>query len=393
MVKRVILVLLDGVGCGELPDASKYGDKGSNTLGNLANEIGGLNLPNLASLGIGNIIKVKGVPAAKSPLASYGKAAELSAGKDSTTGHWELMGLILKKPFPTFPNGFPEVMIRQFQSAIPQRGTLGGWPASGTQIIEELGEKHIRTGYPIIYTSADSVFQIAAHKDVITLTELYKLCETARKLFPDIGRVIARPFTGKPGAFKRTPERKDFSLPPPDLTLLDLLTNKRLPVVTVGKIDYIFANRGITTTIHMKDNHDVMNKILRVMDESKQGLIFANLVDFDMIWGHRNDKEGFAKGLEEFDKWLPNLLEKLTPDDILFITADHGNDPTTPSTDHSREYIPILVYNPGRGGACPCPGVNLSIRESFSDVGATIGEYFGIRLKNGKSFLTKILKA
>ncbi|MCK4353288.1 phosphopentomutase [candidate division WOR-3 bacterium] len=385
-MKRVIITLLDGVGCGELPDAEKYGDKGSNTLGNLSRELGGLKLPNLETLGLGNIIPIKGVSPTKSPRASYGKAAELSPGKDSTTGHWEIMGLIVNKPFPTYPEGFSKTMLEKFQSAI-NRPALGGWPASGTQIIEELGKEHLKTKYPIVYTSADSVFQIAAHKDVIPLQELYKMCETARKLFPSLGRIIARPFIGKPGNFKRTPERKDFSIPPPDLTLLDLLKNKNLPVITIGKIDYLFAERGITQIIHTKNNNDGMEKILEVMDQIKNGLLFANLVDFDTVWGHRNNKQGFAQGLRKFDDWLPNLLEKLKPDDILFIIADHGCDPTTPSTDHSREYIPILIY-----GEKINKGVNIGTRKSFSDIGATIGEYFGIKIKNGKSFLPSVFK-
>lgn len=384
-MRRVIFILLDGVGCGELPDASEYGDKGSNTLSNLANAMGGIKLPHLESLGLGNIIPIKGVFPTKVPLASYGKAGELSAGKDSITGHWELMGLIIDKPFPTYPKGFPDEIIKKFQTAIG-KSTLGSWPASGTQIIEELGEEHIKTGYPIIYTSADSVFQLAAHKDVIPLEGLYKMCEIARDLFPDIGRIIARPFIGKPGAFRRTPERKDYSVPPPDITLLDLLKAKDLPVVTVGKIDYLFANRGITQAVHTKNNQDVMNKTLEVMKQIKTGLIFANLVDFDMLWGHRNDKEGFAQGLKEFDEWLPTLTKNLKADDILFITADHGNDPTTPSTDHSREYIPILIYGKKIKG-----GINLGTRKTFADIGATIGEYFNVAPKYGNSFLAQIL--
>ncbi len=384
-MKRVIVIILDGVGCGELPDAEKYGDKGSNTLGNLAKKLGGLKLPNLEKLGLGNIISIRGVPPTSTPLASYGKAGELSAGKDSTIGHWELMGVITKKPFPTYPEGLPRAMLKKFQDAIPQGGTLGGLPASGTQIIQELGEQHLKTSYPIVYTSADSVFQIAAHKSVIPLDKLYEMCETARALFPEIGRVIARPFIGEKGEFKRTPERKDYSMPPSDLTLLDMLKAKGKAVTTVGKIDYLFAGRGITQAIHTRNNQEVMKNILEVMQIQKGGLIFSNLVDFDMLWGHRNDAEGFARGLSEFDEWLPSLLSKLKSEDILFITADHGVDPTTPSTDHSREYIPILVY-----GDMIISGVNLEVRESFSDIGATIGEYFGVKTLAGKSFLSSI---
>ncbi len=384
-MKRVIVIILDGVGCGELPDASKYGDKGSNTLGNLAEKIGGLKLPNLEKLGLGNIISIRGVPPASTPLASYGKAGELSAGKDSTIGHWELMGVITKKPFPTYPEGLPRAMLKKFQDAIPQAGTLGGEPASGTKIIQELGEEHIKTGYPIVYTSADSVFQIAAHKDVLPLDELYKMCETARALFPKIGRVIARPFIGEKGKFKRTPERKDYSMPPSDLTLLDMLKANGKAVTTIGKIDYLFAGKGITQAIHTRNNQEVMKKILEVMQSQEEGLVFSNLVDFDMLWGHRNDAEGFARGLSEFDKWFPNLLSKLKSEDILFITADHGVDPTTSSTDHSREYIPILAY-----GDMIISGVNLEVRKSFADIGATIGEYFGVKTIAGKSFLPSI---
>jgi len=384
-MKRVIIILLDGVGCGELPDASKYGDEGSNTLGNLSREIGGLDLPQFEKLGLGNIIKIQGIPPAEFPSASYGKAAELSAGKDTTSGHWELMGLVTRDPFPTYPQGFSAQMLKKFQEAIG-RSTLGGWPASGTEIIKELGEEHIRVGYPIVYTSADSVFQIAAHKDVIPLSQLYKFCEIARELFPDIGRIIARPFIGSPGAFERTFERKDYSVPPPEVTLFDLLKDKGLSVVTIGKIDYLFAGRGITEDCHTEGNKDGMRKTIEIMKEINKGLIFTNLVDFDMLWGHRNNKQGFAQGLKEVDRWLPTLLKNLKPDDILFITADHGNDPTTPSTDHSREYIPILVC-----GEKIKRGVNLGTRESFADIGATMGEYFGIKVEAGESFLSEII--
>lgn len=385
-MKRVIVLLLDGVGCGALPDADKYGDADSNTLGNLANHIE-LKLPTLQSLGFGNIIPIKGVPPAKSPLASYGKAEEVSAGKDSTTGHWELAGVILSKAFPTFPNGFPEDIIKKFESAIPQGKVLGGYPASGTEIIKQLGDEHIKTGFPIVYTSADSVFQIAAHKSVISLEELYRLCEIARKLFPDIGRIIARPFVGELGAFKRTSERKDYSLPPPGITLFDLMKEKGFEVTTVGKVDSMFSGRGITKAIHTKYNCDVAEETEKLIKqrEQKDGIIFSNFVDFDTLWGHRNDIPNFAKGLEEVDNWLENILKELDSNDILFITADHGNDPTTPSTDHSREYIPILVC-----GEKIAQGVNLGILKTFADVGATIGEYFGIKTLNGKSFLGKI---
>jgi phosphopentomutase len=383
-MKRVIILLLDSVGIGELPDASLYGDEGSNTLCNTAKAVGSLHLPNLGKLGLSNIVPVKGVKREPHPRGSFGKMAEKSKGKDSITGHWELMGLTTNKFLPTYPGGFPREMIKKFEKAIGKK-TLGGYPVSGTVIIEKLGREHIKTGFPIIYTSADSVFQIACHKDVIPLTELYKMCEIARKLFPDVGRIIARPFIGEPGSFKRTPERKDYSLEPSGLTLFDLLKEKGIPVIGIGKIDYLFANRGIRYDVHTKNNKNGMRVILDIMQKEKSGLIFANLVDFDQLWGHRNDVNGYARGLEEFDEWLPKALDKLERDDILFITADHGNDPTTPSTDHSREYVPILATGK------LIKAVNLGIRESFADLGATIGEYFGIRLKNGKSFLGDIL--
>ncbi len=385
-MKRAIIILLDGVGAGELPDAHLYNDEGSNTLGNLSRAYD-LKLPNLQKYGLGNIVSMRGVSPEEPPLACYGKLKECSPGKDSTTGHWELMGVILDKPFPVYPNGFPKEMLEKFERAI-NRKVLGGYPASGTVIIEELGPLHIKTGYPIVYTSADSVFQIACHKDVIPLEELYRMCEIARKLFPEIGRVIARPFVGKPGSFVRTPERKDYSLPPPKETLLEKLTKRDIPVVTIGKIDQIFAGKGITTSIHTKDNRDGMSKILCAMDEYEEGLIFANLIDFDMIWGHRNNIEGFAKGLMEFDSWLPQAISKLKDNDLLFITSDHGNDPTTPSTDHSREYAIVLAYKKGMKKGLP-----LGTRECFCDLGQTIAEYFGLKLENGKSFLDIISKA
>ncbi|MDD5530660.1 MAG: phosphopentomutase [bacterium] len=387
-MKRAVILLLDGVGCGALPDAIKYGDENSNTLGNLANQLGGLDLPVLQSLGLGNIISIKGVPLVDSPLASYGKAAELSAGKDSTIGHWELTGVVTSKPFPVFLDGFPEDMLKRFSAAIPQGNVLGGGAASGTEIIARLGDEHIKTGYPIVYTSADSVFQIAAHKSIIPLEELYRLCEIAREMFPDIGRIIARPFIGESGAFKRVPERRDYSLPPTGVTLLDLLKEKKFEVTTIGKVNYLFTNRGITESINTKDNFDVADKTMKTLtDKTADGIIFANFLDFDMLWGHRNDVINFAKGLEYFDKWLKGFLNKLDKEDILFITADHGNDPTTPSTDHSREYIPILVY-----GDKIAKGKYIGVRQTFADVGATIGQHFGIKLTQGKSFLSQILK-
>ena len=381
---KALIVLLDGVGVGELPDAAEYNDAGSNTLGNLSRVVD-LHLPNFTKLGLGNIIDIKGVPPVSSPLCCYGKMAEKSKGKDSTTGHWEIMGVILEKPFPTFPQGFPREMLEKFERAIGRK-VLGGYPASGTEIIKELGEEHMRTGYPIVYTSADSVFQIAAHKDVIPLEELYKMCEIARKLFPDIGRVIARPFVGEPGNFTRTPERKDYALPPPEKTVLEILKENGIKVITIGKVDQIFCERGVSKAIHTKNNRDGMEKILKVLDEEENCLIFANLIDFDMLWGHRNDCEGFARGLEEVDRWLPDLLFALKEGDLLIITSDHGNDPTTPSTDHSREYALLLAMVKGK-----TKGKSLGVRECFCDVGATICKYFDIEPKRGKSFLDLLL--
>ncbi|MBI4722317.1 MAG: phosphopentomutase [Candidatus Stahlbacteria bacterium] len=383
-MKRVIVLLIDGLGCGELPDADKYGDKGSNTLGNLAQKIGGLALPTFEKLGLGNIITIKGILPCLLPLASYGKAVEVSPGKDSTTGHWELMGVILEEPFPVYADGFPLAMIGEFEAVIGKR-VLGGWPASGTEIIQELGEEHQRTGYPIIYTSADSVFQIAAHKEVIGLGELYWMCERARDLFPEVGRIIARPFIGdKERGYKRTDERKDYSLSAPEETLLDLLSEEGIPVISIGKVADLFAGRGVSRSIEAKGNSDIMREVLVAMGTERAGLIFANLIDFDMLWGHRNDAVGFAAGLKEVEAWLPKLLGECREEDILIITADHGVDPTTPSTDHSREYVPILSYSPG------CRGVCLGIRGSFADIGATIGEYLGVELGAGKSFLREM---
>jgi phosphopentomutase len=385
---RVILLILDGVGCGALPDAKEYGDEKANTLANVAKERGKIFLKHLEKMGLGNVISIKGVKKISSPIGWYGKAKELSKGKDSTTGHWELMGVIVEKPFPTFPNGFPSSMLKEFVNHIPQKGVLGGYPASGTEIIQELGKKHIQTGFPIVYTSADSVFQIAAHKKVIPLKELYKLCEIARKLFPDICRIIARPFVGPcNGKFVRTPERKDYTLRPNKETLLELLQRKKIPTITIGKIDQLFSGRGISLSISTKDNFDVMSKTLEVLSAVNFGLIFSNFVDFDMIWGHRKDVEGFAKGLEEVDKWLGELITKLRKEDLLIITADHGVDPTTEGTDHTREFIPIVGM-----GYNFLPGVNIGTRESFADIGETIGEYLGVKLGRGRSFLSQIWK-
>lgn len=389
MTRRVILIILDACGIGELPDAKLYQDEGSNTIVNTAKAVGGLKLPKLEKLGLGNIDTIPGVNRNASALANFGKMAELSVGKDSTSGHWEIMGLILKEPFPVYPHGFPPEIIGKFEKAIDKK-ILGNKPASGTEIIKELGEEHIRSGKPIVYTSADSVFQIAAHEEIIPVEELHKMCKIARKMLVgehEVSRVIARPFVGKPGSFKRTERRKDFSLAPPSETILDILKRNGIPVLGMGKIEDLFAGKGLTQCIHTKNNSDGMDKLVEATRLFKTGLIFINLIDFDMLWGHRNNPPGFAAGLEEFDRRLPEMTELLEKEDILIITADHGCDPTTPSTDHSREYVPLLVY-----GRSIASNINLGIRESFSDVGATIAEIFNVKGTGcGKSFFKEIL--
>lgn len=384
----MILIVLDSCGVGELPDAYKYGDQGSNTLGNTAKKVGGLNLPNLEKLGLGNIEPIQGVAPQESPLACFGRMGELSVGKDSTTGHWEIGGVILKKPFPVYPNGFPEELIQKFQKAIG-REVIGNKPASGTEIIKELGEEHLRTGKPIVYTSADSVFQIAAHERIIPVEKLYEMCLMARKILTaehGVARVIARPFIGEPGSFKRTERRKDFSLPPPENTILDILKENGIRVIGIGKIEDLFAGRGLSRSVHTKDNMEGMDRLVEAMNVEKEGLIFINLIDFDMLWGHRNNAEGFARGLEDFDERLPGVLDLLKPDDLLIIIADHGCDPTTASTDHSREYVPLLVY-----GEKIKKGVNLGVRKSFSDIASTLSEIFEVPdTGNGESFCKDI---
>jgi phosphopentomutase len=370
-VRRVIVIVLDSVGVGGAPDAAWYGDQGSNTLANTARAVGGLHLPNLGRLGLGNIIPVAGVPPATTPEGAYGHMTEVSPGKDTTTGHWELAGVILDRPFPTYPHGFPQEIIGEFERRIGRK-TLGNYPASGTVIIQELGEEHIRTGWPIVYTSADSVFQIAAHEEVIPLEELYRLCRIAREMLTGdhaVSRVIARPFIGRPGAFIRTEARRDFSLEPPQPTILDRVKGAGLEVMGVGKIEDIFAHRGLTRSNHTGNNEDDLNATLEFIAQDSPGLIFVNLVDFDMLYGHRNDPRGYADALEAFDRRLPEVLAALRPTDLLILTADHGNDPTTPSTDHSREQVPLLVAGPQVKA-----GVNLGTRKTFADVAATIAE-------------------
>jgi phosphopentomutase len=384
--QRVIWIVLDSVGVGEMPDAAAYGDVGSDTLGNIARRRP-LHLPNMARLGLGNLKPLPHIEPARYPAAAFGRCALASPGKDTTTGHWEMVGIHLEKPFPLYPHGFPPEIIEEFERRIG-RGTLGNCAASGTEIIKSLGEEHMRTGKPIVYTSADSVFQVAAHEEVIPLWELYKICETAREILRgpyEVGRVIARPFIGQPGSFTRTANRKDYAVPPPKGMLLDQLEAGNVEVFSVGKIFDVFLGRGIGPHEKTKSNADGMAKTLEAMDEVERGLIFINLVDFDQQYGHRNDVEGYARALEEFDAWLPELEKKLQFDDLVIITADHGCDPTTPSTDHSREYVPLLAYRPRK-----MEGINLGLRRSLSDIGQTVAENFGTKISQGASFLDAI---
>lgn len=388
MVKRVIWIILDSVGMGELPDADKFGDVGSNTIGNIAKSVG-LHLPNLIGLGLGNIDGMKNLDYSNEPTGCYARAAEISNGKDTTIGHWEMIGISSMQPFPTYPEGFPKEIMDEFIRLTAVDGVLGNCTASGTEIIKQLGEEHIRTGKPIIYTSADSVFQIACHEDVVPVEKLYQMCSIARQILTDehaVARVIARPFTGNPGNFERTSNRRDFSLLPPEPNLLCEMKEKGLDVIAIGKIEDIFAKQGITEAVHTTDNQDGIIKTLEFMKKENHGLIFTNLVEFDSKWGHRNDAAGYAKGLEEFDQRLPEILNSLGEDDILVINADHGCDPTTPSTDHSREYVPVLLYgHPIR------KNVNLNTLSTFADIGQTIAQLFGITpLKIGTGFWENI---
>jgi len=384
--QRVIWIVLDSVGIGEMPDADAYGDSGSDTLGNIARRRR-LRLPNLCRLGLANIKTLEGLGASAEPQAAFGRCALASPGKDTTTGHWEMAGIHLEKPFPLFPRGFPPAIIDEFERRIG-RSVLGNKAASGTEIIEELGEEHMRTGSPIVYTSADSVFQIAAHEEVITLFELYKMCETARELLRgpyEVGRVIARPFLGSPGAFTRTANRHDYAVAPPQGMLLDQLEARDVEIFSVGKIFDVFLGRGIGDHEKTKSNADGMAKTLAAMDSLGRGLIFVNMVDFDMLYGHRNDVEGYARALEEVDAWLPSFEAKFAPGDLAILTADHGCDPTTASTDHSREYVPLLAYGPNARH-----GVNLGVRATLSDIGQTVAANFGTSIPKGKSFLTEL---
>jgi phosphopentomutase len=384
--KRVIWIVLDSVGIGAMPDAAEYGDVGSDTLGNIALQRT-LHLPNLTDMGLANIRPFHGLPPADRPSGAYGRCALASPGKDTTTGHWEMVGIHLEKPFPLYPDGFPPEVLAPFEARIG-RSTLGNKAASGTEIIQELGEEHVKTGSPIVYTSADSVFQIAAHEEVIPLWELYKICETAREILRgpyEVGRVIARPFEGEPGAFRRTTNRKDYAVPPPRGMLLDQLADQKVKVHSVGKIFDVFLGRGITEYDKTKSNADGMAKIIEGMADTKEGLMYVNLVDFDQLYGHRNDVDGYAAALEEVDAWIPTLRASLVEQDLVIFTADHGCDPTTPSTDHSREYVPVLAFGPGvRSGA------NLGTRATLSDIGQTVAENFGVQISQGQSFLSEL---
>ncbi len=388
--ERIFWIVLDSVGIGELPDAAEYGDGGRNTLGHIA-ESRPLEIPNLVRLGLANIVPLKHQTPATAPLGAYGKGATRSPGKDTTTGHWEMAGVWLDQAFPVYKQGFPKELIEEFEMLIGRK-TIGNKPASGTEIIKELGEEHVRTGKPIVYTSGDSVFQIATHEDVIPIAELYRMCEIARKLLDGphrVGRVIARPFTGTMGNFVRTTRRHDYAVDPPKPMLMDVLAEHKVRVFGVGKIHDIYNGRGIEEFVTTKGNTDGMEKMTAAVRERKNRLIFCNLVDFDMLYGHRKDVEGFAKSLEEFDRMLAEFLPLLSLSDMLMITADHGCDPDPrwPTTDHSREYVPILAYSPV-GGA----GVNLGVRDTLADMGQTIAENFGERIPHGKSFLSEMRK-
>jgi phosphopentomutase len=385
---RVIWIVLDSVGIGELPDAAAYDDVGRDTLGHIARSRP-LKLPNLVRLGLANIKPLANLHPPARPAGSYGKGVTVSPGKDTTTGHWEMAGIWLEQAFPVYPQGFPKPLIAEFEFRIGRR-TLGNKPASGTEIIKELGQEHVDTGFPIVYTSGDSVFQIAAHEDVIPIADLYRMCQLARKLLDGpnrVGRVIARPFTGPAGNFGRTERRHDYAVEPPRPMLLDVLAEAKIPVFGVGKIHDIYNGRGVEQYVTTKNNADGMAKLTEALAQRPSGLIFANLVDFDMLYGHRKDVEGFARSLEEFDALLGPFLEALRPTDLLIITADHGcdPDPVNPTTDHSREYVPILAFNPGAP-----TGTNLGTRATLADMGQTIAENFGTTIPHGKSFLTSV---
>jgi len=387
---RITLIVLDGAGIGAMPDAPAWGDAGSDTFGHIC-ESRQLNLPNLQGLGLGNIRPLAGVPAIANPRGGFGKCALKSNGKDTTTGHWEMAGIILEKAFPTYPKGFPQPVIDEFIDKARVPGILGNIPASGTEIIKDLGDEHVRTGKPIVYTSADSVFQIAAHEDVIHLDRLYEICEIARDMLRgehEVGRVIARPFLGQPGAFYRTENRHDYAVPPPRGNLLPLLSDNGLDVISIGKIASIYDSEGVTQDLTAKNNEQSIDQTIKALNDNTRGLIFSNLVDFDMLYGHRRDTEGYARALEHFDARWPEIENAMNDGDLLMITSDHGNDPTYPGTDHTREYAPLIVY-----GKQARRGVNLGTRESLADIGRTIAENFRLNLAAGDSFLSELLIA
>jgi phosphopentomutase len=386
---RVLLIVLDGAGIGAMPDAPEWGDAGSDTLGHIL-ESRLVRLPNLQRYGLGNVRPLENVPPLARPDGSYGRCALKSNGKDTTTGHWEMAGIILQQAFPTYPNGFPQAILDRFISQTGVPGILGNCAASGTEIIKELGAEHVATGKPIVYTSADSVFQIAAHEEIIPLDKLYEICETARRILDGehkVGRVIARPFLGKPGSFYRTENRHDYAVPPPRANLLPALKDEDLDVVCIGKIASIYDSMGVTQDLTAKNNQQSIDQTIHALGQDTRGLIFSNLVDFDMLYGHRRDTEGYAMALEHFDSSLPHIEAAMREDDLMIITADHGNDPTFPGTDHTREYAPLLVY-----GKSARPGVNLGTRGSLSDIGQTVAEVFGLKLTAGQSFLLDITR-
>ncbi len=387
--KRIFLVVMDSVGIGESPDAEKFGDKGADTLGHIADRMNGLNMPNMGKLGLSNIREIKGIEKAEKPLAYYTKMMEASNGKDTMTGHWEIMGLNIQTPFQVFPDGFPDELLTELQERTGRK-IIGNKPASGTEILDELGEEHMKTGALIVYTSADSVLQIAAHEEIIPIEEQYKICKIARELTLDekymVGRVIARPFIGEPGNFKRTANRHDYALKPFDRTVMSEMKDAGLDVIAIGKISDIFDGEGVTQSLRTISNMDGMDKLVQTLDMDFTGMSFLNLVDFDALYGHRRDPEGYGKALEDYDARLPEVFTKMKDDDLLIITADHGNDPVAPGTDHTREYVPLVVYSKKMPA-----GKELPIRETFADIGATVAENFNVKMPNfGKSFLIEL---
>jgi len=386
---RIHLIVLDSVGIGEAPDAAEFDDIGSDTLGHIARECGGLNMPNMASLGLSNIREIEGVPVADKPRAYYTKMQEASNGKDTMTGHWEIMGLYIDTPFRVFPDGFPDELIQRIEEKTGRK-VIGNKPASGTEIIDELGEEHVKTGALIVYTSADSVLQIAAHEDVVPLKELYEICEFCREITLEdpymLGRIIARPFIGEVGSFKRTANRHDYALKPFGRTTMNEMKDAGLDVIALGKISDIYDGEGVTKAVRTVSNMDGMDKMVQTMDESFKGLSFLNLVDFDAVYGHRRDPKGYGQALEDYDQRLPEVFDRMTNDDLLIITADHGNDPTYKGTDHTREYVPLLVYSPRFA-----EGKELPLRKTFADIGATVAENFGVKMpEHGTSFLNDL---